>query len=222
MLVDGRGCWLSRCEDRTIAPGTPALFLDRDDVLLADPGYLHRASQVELLEGATAVLRWANARAIPAIVVTNQSGIARGLFGWRDFHAVNHRMQELLAQVGASIDALIACAWHEDGQEPLRCSNHPWRKPEPGMLLAAVKAFGCKASASWMIGDRRSDMQAAQNAGLRGGIWITHDLGNAPFPPSSHAPSFEIVNAQSMTYVAGILSRKFEIEGNLRRTADAR
>lgn len=221
MLLDGRGCWLSRWQGRDIVPGAPALFLDRDNVLLADPGYLHRPSQVVLLEGAADVITWANTHSIPAIVVTNQSGIARGLYGWDDFHAINHRMQELLGAAGASVDALVACAWHEDGLEHLRCIDHPWRKPQPGMILAAANAYGCDTSNSWMVGDRQTDMQAAENAGLRGGIWIGGEIEGEHLWPTGDAASFAVVTAQSMTDVVRILSGSFQIADDLRSSADA-
>lgn len=222
MLVDGLGCWISHCLGSRIAPGQPALFIDRDDVLLADPGYLHRASQVQMLDGAADVVRWANGQSISTIVVTNQSGIARGLFGWDDFHAVNQRMMEILREAGASLDAIVACAWHEDGLPPLRSPAHLWRKPNPGMFLAAGDAFGCQLSSSWMVGDRQTDMDAAFHAGLQGGVLVG--------PPNSvdelwlregDASSFEVLTVETMNGVLKKLARNFSLEEQFWSSADA-
>lgn len=222
MLVDGLGCWLSPRADCTAARGMPALFLDRDDVLLADPGYLHRAADVQLLEGAAKVVRWANFRSVPAIVITNQSGIGRGLFGWDAFHAVNERMHALLADEGAKLDAIAACAWHEQGLPHLSYHNHPWRKPNPGMFLAAAEWFGCELSSSWMVGDRITDMEAACNAGLCGGILITQtESSDQLWLRENGDVSFEVVNSQSMNDVDRIINDRFFPEGTLRTSADA-
>ena len=175
MLVDGKGCWLSKHDWFQPTCGEPALFLDRDDVVLTDPGYLHRPRDVALVNDADTIVRWANQSHIPVILATNQSGIARGLYEWADFHAVTDRMSDLLAERNAQIDAVLACAWHEEGQAGLRHHAHPWRKPSPGMFHAAAQAFGIDLTQSWMVGDRASDMAAARHAGLRGGLWFDRD-----------------------------------------------
>lgn len=182
MLIDGAGCWISARHGFAAAQGRPALFLDRDNLLVTDPGFLHRAEDVALMPGAGSLVGYANKHAIPAILVTNQSGIARGIFGWDDFHAVNARMHELLAAQCVRLDAILACGWHEEGIGGLAAADHPWRKPRPGMLLAARDQFGVDLSRSWLAGDRASDVAAARAGGLAGAMLISAsaDLADDP------------------------------------------
>lgn len=222
MLVDGKGCWLSRHTDRNFARGTPAIFLDRDKVLLDDPGYLHSPSQVRLLEGAAELVAWANTCNLPTIMVTNQSGIGRGLYGWHDFHAVNNRMHALLSEAGAAIDVEVACAWHEDGMAPLKAPDHHWRKPQPGMLIAAAEEIGCQLATSWMVGDRKTDMEAAYNAGLSGGVWICEDhTPGQLWLRELSVGSFEVFPVQSMKLACDMLKMKLADVSAIRSNADA-
>ena len=167
LTVDGH-CRIDRLGGFAQARGSIALFLDRDNLLIADPGFIHRADDVRLIDGAARLVGWANRRAMPAIVVTNQSGIGRGLFGWEDFAAVNQRMQQLLAAQGAALDAIIACS-------ALAEARHPWRKPRGGMFAVAHGAFGVDLARSWMVGDRLTDIRAARAAGLAGAVLVRHD-----------------------------------------------
>lgn len=222
MLVDGLGCWIGHCGPNAITPGRPTLFLDRDEVLLADPGYLHCPSQVQLLEGAAGVVRWANDNALPAIVITNQSGIARGFFGWDEFHAVNRRMNDLLKEAGAFLDAVIACAWHEDGLSPLQSSCHPWRKPNPGMFFAAENIFDCQLSCSWMVGDRQSDIDAAYHAGLQGGLLIgATDYPDQRWPRENGMGAFAVAGVHSMRDALGKLEKNFNPDIQYSEKSDA-
>lgn len=214
MLIDGLGCWLSWREGFQPPLGLPALFLDRDDVLLADPGYLHSPAHVKLLPAAAEVVDWANQRGIPAILVTNQSGIARGFYDWQDFHAVNARMSKLLAQHGAWLDGIVACAWHANGLPPLNCGNHPWRKPEPGMLLAVKAAISTDLSRSWMVGDRESDVEAAHRAGLRGAIRVSDKQIIKQIRPPNEDDSFVVHAAGSMWTVLDLLPDLYDRDGS--------
>ena len=149
---------------RAAAPG---LFLDRDGVVVEDVGWLRRPQDVRLLPGIAALIAAANRAGVPVAVVTNQSGIGRGLFGWREFAAVQREIAAALARAGARWDAVLAAPF-PPGEERMR-------KPAPGMLLAAAEALGLDLSASWMLGDRASDMEAARRAGAAGGILIGRD-----------------------------------------------
>lgn len=172
MLIDGRGCWLSRHDGFVRAPGQAALFVDRDDLLVRDPGFLHDPGQVELLPGACELIVQANRCNLPVIIATNQSGIARGLYGWPDFAAVSERMLALLRARGGRVSAILACAWHRDGRDGLRLARHDWRKPGPGMFHAARDVLGIDLGRSWMVGDRWSDVRAARNAALEGAVLV--------------------------------------------------
>lgn len=135
-LIDDPGLWCDTgAADWALRP---ALFLDRDGVIVADTGYLGRAEDVRLLDGAAGAIARCNVLRIPVVVVTNQSGIARGYYDWRGFHAVQSALCAALDAAGARLDAVLACAYHADGKAPLRRAEHPWRKPNPGMIVAAA------------------------------------------------------------------------------------
>lgn len=167
------GLWSELAPARRAA--TPALFLDRDGVVIADTGYVGRVENLYMLDGVAAAIARCNALQIPIVIVTNQSGIARGLYGWDGFHAVQAGVAAYLAAAGAHFDAVLACAYHGDGVGPLRVGNHPWRKPNPGMILAAAGAMNLDLARSWIIGDRPHDLAAGAAAGLHGGTLVASD-----------------------------------------------
>jgi D-glycero-D-manno-heptose 1,7-bisphosphate phosphatase len=207
MLIDGKGCWFSQRTGFDGAGGRAALFLDRDNLLLADPGFLHRPADVTLMDGAGALVAWANRHAIPTVIVTNQSGVARGIFGWDDFCAVNARMDELLARQGAHIDAVLACGWHADAVDPVLRSEHYWRKPRPGMLHAAARRLDIHLSRSWLIGDRASDVLAAELGGLAGGIRVA--AVGPETPADGWQDSFVALDRHRLTDVLPLLPALF-------------
>ena len=153
--------------------GRPALFLDCDGVLVEETHYLGRAQDVRMLAGASAAIARCNTRGIPVVVVSNQSGIARGLYDWSGFAAVQAAIASALSENGARLDAVFACAHHADGKAPLNVADHPWRKPNPGMLVAAAERMKLDLAHSWIAGDRTSDLAAGKAAGLAGGILIS-------------------------------------------------
>ncbi len=145
----------------------PAVFLDRDGTINVEVDHLCRVEDVALLPGAAAAIARLNARAIPVVVVTNQSGIGRGRFGWNDYEQVMEHLAALLAEEGARWDAVYAAPHHPEGNGAYGHPNHPDRKPNPGMLLRAAAAHGLDLSRSWMIGDKEIDLLAGRNAGCR-------------------------------------------------------
>jgi D-glycero-D-manno-heptose 1,7-bisphosphate phosphatase len=152
---------------------TPALFLDRDGVIVEEVHYLHKIEDVALIDGAADVIAKANAHNIPVIIVTNQAGIARDMFTWAEFNIVQNRMLELLHnKTGAFVDAVYACPYHKTGIEPYRAASHEARKPNPGMLLRSFDALPIQAERSWIIGDKAADLEAGRNAGLKGAIHV--------------------------------------------------
>jgi D-glycero-D-manno-heptose 1,7-bisphosphate phosphatase len=150
--------------------GRPALFLDRDGVIVEDTQYLGRAHDV--LEGAAAAIARCNALGIPVIVVSNQSGIACGLYDWSGFAAVQATIASALAEAGARLDAVLAFAHHADGRAPLNVADHPWRKPNPGMIVAAVERTQLDLARFFIVGNRACDLAAGRAAALAGGILI--------------------------------------------------
>jgi D-glycero-D-manno-heptose 1,7-bisphosphate phosphatase len=143
-----------------------ALFLDRDGVINREIGYLHRPEDVIWVEGIFELCRTAAALGYRLVVVTNQSGIARGYYSQAEFDALMEWMGERFAAEGAPLDAVYCCPYHpEHGVGEYR-REHEDRKPGPGMLLRAARDLGLDLAASVLIGDRCSDIAAARAAGL--------------------------------------------------------
>ncbi len=169
-LIDGVGLW---CEiGGNQYAGRPAIFLDRDGVIVEDIGYLGRVRDLRMLRGAAEAIARCNRLGIPIVLVSNQSGIGRGYYGWGDFDAVQAALVAALAKEGGHLDAVLACAYHADAQGPYQVSGHPWRKPKPGMILEAAERMRLDLANSWIIGDRASDLAAARAASLRGGVLV--------------------------------------------------
>ncbi|TIV22214.1 MAG: HAD family hydrolase, partial [Mesorhizobium sp.] len=173
----GPGLWVERVGDRSFPAGRPALFLDRDGTINLDTGYPDDPATMALRDGIAPVIATANQRGIPVVVVTNQSGIARGYFGWDAFARVNGRVLDLLAEQNAFVDMVLACAYHETGTGLLAMADHPMRKPNPGMLLDAGRQLGLDLKRSLIVGDKLADMEAGQRAGLTCG-WLVDGEGS--------------------------------------------
>jgi D-glycero-D-manno-heptose 1,7-bisphosphate phosphatase len=150
-----------------------ALFLDRDGVIIEDTRYLGRPENLRLLPGAGEAVARCNRLEIPVVLVSNQSGIARGYYDWAAFQAVQAALAAALAKSGARLDAIFACAHHAIGRPPLNVADHPWRKPNPGMLVAAGERMKLDLSRSWIVGDRASDLAAGRAAQLAGGVLLS-------------------------------------------------
>ncbi|TIQ32036.1 MAG: HAD family hydrolase [Mesorhizobium sp.] len=165
------GLWVERIGSRSFSAGLPALFLDRDGTINVDTGYPDDPNAMVLRDGIAPAIEAANRRGIPVVVITNQSGIARGYFGWAAFARVNQRVLDLLAEKNAAVDMVLACAYHEAGSGPLAIVDHPMRKPNPGMLLEAGRRLGLDLKRSLIVGDKPADMEAGERAGLGQG-WL--------------------------------------------------
>lgn len=150
----------------------PALFLDRDGVIVREVDYLSRPEDVVLETGAAELLHYARGRGFAIAVITNQSGIARGRFGWAEFEAVEAEIARQLSARGLALDLVVACAFHEDHTPDFTADHARWRKPGPAMLELATERLGCDLAASIMIGDKASDIEAARNAGLKASIHV--------------------------------------------------
>ncbi len=144
----------------------PALFLDRDGVINHEVGYLHRAEDVRWVTGIHSLCRTARALGYAIVVVTNQSGIARGFYTQAQFDELMAWMRNELAREGAAFDAVYCCASHpEHGLGEYRVDS-PDRKPGPGMLLRAAHDLHLDLGRSLLVGDRCSDIGAAHAAGV--------------------------------------------------------
>jgi D-glycero-D-manno-heptose 1,7-bisphosphate phosphatase len=143
--------------------GRAAVFLDRDGTILHDADYVRNPDDVQLLPGAAAAVARLNERAIPVIIVTNQSGIARGLLTDADYDAVRTRLDELLAAEGARVDASYVCPHHPDFTGPCEC-----RKPGTLLYRRAAGEHGLDLTRSTFVGDRWRDVAPALELGGRG------------------------------------------------------
>jgi D-glycero-D-manno-heptose 1,7-bisphosphate phosphatase len=160
-----------------MTPSRPALFLDRDGVLNEDLGYPHRVEDLRWMPGAREAVRAANEAGWWVFVVTNQSGVARGLFGLEAVQRFHEAMAAQLAEVGARVDRFYVCPFHAEAAEARwRHPDHPDRKPNPGMLLRAVAEHPVERDRSVLVGDRASDLEAARRAGVRGVLYSGGDL----------------------------------------------
>jgi D-glycero-D-manno-heptose 1,7-bisphosphate phosphatase len=171
-----------------------AVFLDRDGTLLDELGYLRRPEDVRLLPGAAEGVRLINRAGWLAVVVTNQSGLARGLFDERELRAVHARLAAELVRADARLDAILYCPHHpEEGEPPLR-SACDCRKPAPGLLLEAARRLGLDLAASWIVGDSLHDLEAGRRAGLAGGLLVLTGKGRqelARAPAGARPPTAE-------------------------------
>ncbi|HWK67144.1 MAG TPA: HAD family hydrolase [Rhizobiaceae bacterium] len=169
------GLWVQILAPVAETTGRPALFLDRDGTINVDTGYPRTADEIVLLPEILPVIRAANTAGVPAVIVSNQSGVARGLLDWSDFAAVNRRLLDLLHVEGCAIAMVLACAYHEAGRPPFDIPDHPMRKPNPGMLLRAAAILGIDLQRSIVVGDKSSDMEAGRRAGLAEGWLVAGD-----------------------------------------------
>ncbi len=142
-----------------------AVFLDRDNTLIANDGDLGDPELVVVLDGAVEAVRRLHQLGYLPVVVTNQGGVARGRYGEADVERVHERLHELL---GRDLPiSFYACPFHPKGSVPEYTREHPWRKPAPGMLLAAAEEHAIDLATSWMIGDQPRDAEAGRAAGCR-------------------------------------------------------
>lgn len=154
--------------------GRAALFLDRDGTIIEDAHYLASADEVRLLPGAAEAIAAVNRAGVPVVVVTNQSGIGRGYFDLAAYHNVAARVDELLAERGARIDATYFCP-HAPGAGP-ECAC---RKPAAGLFLQAARDHGLDLKTSTFVGDRVRDVKAGLEAGGRAFLVRAADPANA-------------------------------------------
>jgi D-glycero-D-manno-heptose 1,7-bisphosphate phosphatase len=144
----------------------PALFLDRDGVIHREIGYLSKPEQIEFLPGIFDLCRSAQSRGYCILVITNQSGIARGLYSEDDFHALMHWLSDSFAQEAIRLDGYYFCPHHPEvgvGEYRKDCED---RKPNPGMILRAAREHGIDLENSILVGDRYSDLSAGAAAGV--------------------------------------------------------
>jgi histidinol-phosphate phosphatase family protein len=178
----------------------PAVFLDRDGTLIEDPGHLGDPARVVVIEGVPAALRRLREAGYALVVVSNQSGVARGLFTEDDLRAVNARLSALLGEEGAGVDAWYWCVHHPDLTGPCAC-----RKPGTELLERAARDLDLDLASSWTVGDHATDVEAGVRAGGRGVLVLTGHAGHDDVPRGTAVASHLAEAAQLILASSGIL-----------------
>lgn len=169
------------------------VLLDRDGTIIVDHGYVGSIDRVEFIDGASEAIARFNQAGVPVAVVTNQAGVARGLYGIDDVARVHQFITERLSECGAHIDLFLYCPYHPAGVVEAFARTSEDRKPRPGMARAAEAALNLDLSASWVVGDQPEDIDLAKAVGAsaiylgtddcpRPGVWSFPSLfAAAPF-----------------------------------------
>ena len=181
-----------------------AVFLDRDGTLIEESCYISRPEQVQLLPGTAEALAMLCEAGFACVVVTNQSGLGRGMFTEADLQAVHDEMNRLLRQAGVELDGLYHCPIAPKVSDKT-IIEHPDRKPGPGMLQRAARDLNLDIPSSWMVGDNASDLLAGRNAGCRGGILLR--CGHDVTPSLAHVGDKDVVLDDMLAAARWILAR---------------
>jgi histidinol-phosphate phosphatase family protein len=163
----------------SVGPGRPGILLDRDGTIIVDRGYVGSVDRVEFIPGAPQAIAKFNAAGIPVAVVTNQAGVARGLFGVRDVDLVHSYLADRLAEYEARIDLFVYCPYHPDGVIAAFAKSSEDRKPAPGMAHKAATALDLDLTSSWVVGDRQSDVGLAGAIGASA-VYLVEDIIERP------------------------------------------
>ena len=144
-----------------------AVFLDRDGVINEERGYVHKADDFTLLPGVVAAIRQLRSNGFKVIVVTNQSGIARGFFDVAAVDNLHRHLHRILAAEGTQVDGIYYCPHHPDGTVTEFAVACDCRKPMPGLFLRAASELKLDLRASYLVGDKLSDIQAGRQADVK-------------------------------------------------------
>lgn len=191
-----------------------AIFFDRDETLIEDPGYINHPDQVKLLDGVAEALIELRAMGYMLIVATNQSAVARGIVTEEVLEEIHDRLKHLLAEKGAYLDRIYYCPYHPEAVIPKYRKEWYWRKPNPGMLLAAADELDIDLGQSWMIGNQSHDIEAGQRANCKT-ILINHSSHPKPSEQGKQPkPDYEAVNIKEAVNIIKKHVRSSKQPGN--------
>jgi D-glycero-D-manno-heptose 1,7-bisphosphate phosphatase len=181
-----------------------ALFLDRDGIINLERDYVHKAADFTFVDGIFDLCRAAGRHGFLPVVITNQSGIARGLYTEADFAVLTNWMIEKFAVEGVTIARVYHCPYHPEATvERYRC-DHADRKPSPGMILRARDELQLDLSASMLIGDRLTDIEAGRRAGIPRLCLVPHESASAAIA-ANHETLRDVVIAHSLDEARDLL-----------------
>lgn len=183
-----------------------AIFLDRDDTLIADPGYINHPDQVKLLDGVAESLAEFSEMGYKLIVVSNQSGVARAILTEETLSEIHSRLKQLLLEKNVKLDKIYYCPYHPDGVIDKYRKESDLRKPNPGMLLEAADEMDVELSQSWMIGNSSRDIQAGSRAGCKT-ILINQRLNQRQTKPEKIKPDYKAVNMKEAVNIIKMQNR---------------
>lgn len=183
-----------------------ACFLDRDGVLIEEEDYLCDPAKVRFCPGAVEAIRFAHDAGWKVILISNQAGLAKGRFQMADLKAVHTRLEELLAAEGVALDGYYYCPHHAKGTVPEYTQECPCRKPSPGMLLKAAQEHDLDLARSFMVGDRRTDLEAGVNAGCAAVALVRTGYGAAQEVPVF--PGVTVIDTENIGEAVPALIRK--------------
>jgi D-glycero-D-manno-heptose 1,7-bisphosphate phosphatase len=181
-----------------------AIFLDRDDTLIEDPGYINNPEQVKLIDGVAEALVQLKKLGYLLVVVSNQSAVARGIVTEKVLGQIHNRLEQLLSEKGASLDKIYYCPYHPDGVVQKYRKQSKFRKPNPGMLLKAADEMDIELGESWCVGNSRSDVEAGQRAGCKTILIDTPSHQEQPdqrLSPTEVTPDYRAINIKEVVNI---------------------
>jgi D-glycero-D-manno-heptose 1,7-bisphosphate phosphatase len=184
-----------------------AVFVDRDGVINVDKGYVHKVEDLEILDGVVEAIRLLKTEGFEIIVVTNQSGVARGFYREHEVRDFHEEMQRILAKDDAALDAYYYCPHHPEGSVTEYRRTCACRKPAPGMVQQAIEDFNLDPAVCYVVGDEMRDLEAGRCAGCRAGFLVS----------GSDKDGVDVQGDWEITTVPGFLGAAREIIGRENR-----